>query len=161
MYLESIKEITERCKYYEDLYEIIWRIGENKKIKRENYNGVKIGLFNTPCAGFGDIIVCNTFYDYLNKWYPGASITICTTTPSKYADLGIKGNIYKLYNKENNEDSECIEYLPAKNTVTSKDENWNTEWLSLNVSIKCVNSLEEAMEHMGTHIYIYIINIHT
>ena len=58
-------------------------------------------------------------------------------------------------------DSECIEYLPAKNTVTSKDENWNTEWLSLNVSIKCVNSLEEAMEHMGTHKYIYIINIHT
>ena len=48
-------------------------------------------------------------------------------------------------------DSECIEYLPAKNTVTSKDEDWNTEWLSLNISIKCVNSVEEAMEHINIH----------
>ena len=120
MYLESIKGLTKRCKYYEELYEIIWRLGENQKIKRENYNGVKIGLFNTPCAGFGDIIVCKTFYDYLNKWYPGASITICTTTPAKYGDLGITGNIYKLYNKKNNEDSECIEYdeLILKKKIT-------------------------------------------
>ena len=110
MYLDSIKKVVKASRYYEDLYDIIWKIGENKEIKRENYKGVKIGLFNTPCAGFGDIIVCKTFYDYLNKWYPGASITICTTTPTKYGDLGIKGNIYKLYNKKNNDDSECIEY---------------------------------------------------
>ena len=110
MYLDSVKKIIKSNKYYEDLYDIIWKLGENQKIKKQNYNGVKIGLFNTPCAGFGDIIVCKTFYDYLNKWYPGASVTICTTTPAKYGDLGIKGDIYKLYNKENNEDSECIEY---------------------------------------------------
>ena len=110
MYLDSVKKIIKGNKYYEDLYDIIWKLGEQQKIKKENYNGVKIGLFNTPCAGFGDIIVCKTFYDYLNKWYPGASITICTTTPAKYGDLGIKGNIYKLYNKKNNDDSECIEY---------------------------------------------------
>ncbi len=110
MYLDSVKTIIKSNKYYEDLYDIIWKLGENKKIKKENYNGVKIGLFNTPCAGFGDIIVCKTFYDYLNKWYPGASVTICTTSPAKYGDLGIKGDIYKLYNKKNNEDSECIEY---------------------------------------------------
>ena len=110
MYLDSVKNIIKSNKYYEDLYDIIWKLGENQKIKKQNYNGVKIGLFNTPCAGFGDIIVCKTFYDYLNQWYPGASVTICTTTPAKYGDLGIKGDIYKLYNKENNEDSECIEY---------------------------------------------------
>lgn len=110
MYLDSVKNIIKSNKYYEDLYDIIWKLGEHQKIKKQNYNGVKIGLFNTPCAGFGDIIVCKTFYDYLNQWYPGASVTICTTTPAKYGDLGIKGDIYKLYNKENNEDSECIEY---------------------------------------------------
>lgn len=110
MYLDAVKKITKNNKYYEDLYDIVWKLGENKKIKKENYNGLKIGLFNTPCAGFGDIIVCKTFYDYLNEWYPGAAVTICTTTPAKYNDLGIKGDIYKLYNKKNDDDSECIEY---------------------------------------------------
>ena len=110
MYLDSVKKIIKSNKYYEDLYDIIWKLGEQQKIKKENYKDVKIGLFNTPCAGFGDIIVCKTFYDYLSQWYPGASVTICTTTPAKYNDLGIKGTIYKLYNKFNNDDSECIEY---------------------------------------------------
>ena len=56
MYLDSVKKLIKSNKYYEDLYDIIWKLGENQKIKKENYNGVKIGLFNTPCAGFGDII---------------------------------------------------------------------------------------------------------
>ena len=100
MYLNEVKNALKDNKYFEDLYDIVWKIGENKKIERKDYNGVKIGLFNTPCAGFGDIIVCKTFYDYLKSWYPGASVTICTTTPAKYNDLGIKGDIYKLYNKK-------------------------------------------------------------
>lgn len=110
MYLDKVKELIKGLKYYEDLYDIIWKVGEDNKIKRSDYNDINIGLFNTPCAGFGDIIVCKTFYDYLKKWYPSTNITICTTTPKKYNDLGIKGDIYKLYNKENDEDSECIEY---------------------------------------------------
>ena len=111
MYLDEVKDIIKNNKYYEDLYDIVWKLGEGKKIEKKNYNGIKIGLFNTPCAGFGDIIVCKTFYDYLKEWYPSASVTICTTAPAKYNDLGIKGNIYKLYNKKNKkEDSECIEY---------------------------------------------------
>lgn len=114
MYLEDIKKIIKDNKYYEDLYDIVWKLGENKKIDKKHYNGIKIGLFNTPCAGFGDIIVCKTFYDYLKNWYPSAKITICTTTPAKYNDLGIKGDIYKLYNKINDEDSECIEYHDLK-----------------------------------------------
>lgn len=110
MYLSHVKDILKDSKYFEDLYDIVWKLGENKKIQKKNYNGIKIGLFNTPCAGFGDIIVCKTFYDYLKSWYPDASVTICTTTPGKYDNLGIKGDIYKLYNKKNDEDSECIEY---------------------------------------------------
>ena len=110
MYLENVKSIIKNNKYYEDLYDIIWKIGINKKLEKKHYSDIKIGLFNTPCAGFGDIIVCKTFYDYLKNWYPKSSITICTTTPSKYNDLGIKGSIYKLYNKYDNNDSECIDY---------------------------------------------------
>ncbi len=110
MYIDDVKDIVNNGKYFEDLYDTVWKLGENKKIQKKNYNGVKIGLFNTPCAGFGDIIVCKTFYDYLKTWYPGAKVTICTTTPIKYESLGIKGDIYKLYNKQNDDDSECIEY---------------------------------------------------
>lgn len=114
MYLNEVKNALKDNKYFEDLYDIVWKIGEDKKIEKKHYNGIKIGLFNTPCAGFGDIIVCKTFYDYLKSWYPGASVTICTTAPAKYGNLGIKGNIYKLYNKENDEDSECIDYHDLK-----------------------------------------------
>lgn len=108
--LSKIKVLSKNAKYYEDLYEIIWKINLNKKIKKEDYNGIKIGLINTPCAGFGDIIVCKTFYDYLNKWYPDSKVSICTTAPMKYKELGVDGNIYKLYNKVDNSDSECIDY---------------------------------------------------
>lgn len=108
--LKKIKQLSKSAKYYEDLYEIIWKMNDNKKITSKDYSNVKIGLINTPCAGFGDIIVCKTFYDYLNEWYPGAKVSICTTTPQKYKDLGVDGNIYKLYNKNNDKDSECIDY---------------------------------------------------
>lgn len=118
--LSKIKNLSKEAKYYEDLYEIIWKINLNKKIKKQDYNGIKIGLINTPCAGFGDIIVCKTFYDYLNDWYPDAKVSICTTTPMKYKDLGVDGNIYKLYNKNDNSDSECIDYdkLVLKKKIT-------------------------------------------
>src|SRR6056300_1645964 len=103
--LKKIKQLSKSAKYYEDLYEIIWKMNDNKKITSKDYSNVKIGLINTPCAGFGDIIVCKTFYDYLNEWYPRAKVSICTTTPQKYKDLGVDGNIYKLYNKKNDKDS--------------------------------------------------------
>ena len=56
MYLDEVKDIIKNNKYYEDLYDIVWKLGEGKKIEKKNYNGIKIGLFNTPCAGFGDIM---------------------------------------------------------------------------------------------------------
>ena len=106
--LSLIKDISKRCKYYEDLYDIFWKIGEGKKINKTYYEGISIGLFNIPCAGFGDIIVCKSFYDYLKEWYPSSKITICTTTPEKYKELKIDGNIYKLHSKL--EKNECLEY---------------------------------------------------
>ena len=110
MSIERIQYLSKKSTFYEDLYDIIWKIGDNKKIVKDDYHNLSIGLFNTPCAGFGDIIVCKSFYDYLNQWYPTSKVSICTTSPQKYDDLGIKGNIYKLYNKYNNQDSECIDY---------------------------------------------------
>ena len=104
----SIKDHSKKCKYYEDLYNILWKINEGKKVENEHYKNISIGLFNIPCAGFGDIIICKTFYDYLNNWYPSSKITICTTTPEKYKELKIDGNIYKLHSKIN--DNECIDY---------------------------------------------------
>ena len=92
----DIKELSKKCSYYEDLYEIFWKLYEKKPIQRKHYQDVSVGLFNIPCGGFGDIIVCKTFYDYLREWYPGMKVSICTTSPEKYNDLGIKGTIHKL-----------------------------------------------------------------
>ena len=51
---------------------------------------------NNPCAGYGDIIACKTFYDYLKTWYSGINVTICTSTPSKFKELNVRGNIIQL-----------------------------------------------------------------
>ena len=86
------------------------KIGEEHKIKKKIYNNVSIGLFNIPCAGFGDIIVCKTFYDYLKAWYPSSKVKIyCTTTPEKYKELKIDGDIYKLHSKVKDV-NECLDY---------------------------------------------------
>lgn len=105
--LSNIKSLAKKCKYYEDLYDIIWKLN-NDNDKKVNQN-VSIALINTPCAGFGDIIVCKTFYDYLKSWYPRAKVTICTTNPEKYKDLGIRGKILELA-PHKGYDRECIDY---------------------------------------------------
>ena len=58
----------------------------------------------------GALILCKTFYDYIKEWDPTANISICTTSPQKYKDLGIDGNIYKLTGKDGNDHEECVEY---------------------------------------------------
>ena len=106
--LSLIKKLNKESKYFEDLYDIFWKISEGEKLTKQHYNNVSIGLFNIPCAGFGDIIVCKTFYDYLKEWYPTSKIKICTTTPEKYKELKIDGDIYKLHSKVEN--NECLDY---------------------------------------------------
>jgi len=106
---KNIKELSKKCSYYEDLYEIFWKLHENKKVKESHYKSVSVGLFNIPCGGFGDIIVCKTMYDYLQQWYPGMKVSICTTSPEKYNDLGIKGTIHKLSSKDDHE-GECRKF---------------------------------------------------
>mgnify|MGYP001303134049 FL=1 len=108
--VDEIITLSQKSKYYEDLYDIFWKISERNKVSDKHYKNISIGLFNTPCGGFGDIIVCKTFYDYLKEWYPTAKISICTTAPQKYKDLGIDGNIYKLTGKDGSDHEECVEY---------------------------------------------------
>ena len=63
------------------------------------------------------------FYDYLNKWYPSAKISICTTGPQKYKDLGGGGiNFYKLIRKDRStyDDAECSGYDELKLTKKVK-----------------------------------------
>ena len=90
--LSLIKKLNKESKYFEDLYDIFWKISEGEKLTKQHYNNVSIGLFNIPCAGFGDIIVCKTFYDYLKEWYPTSKIKICTTTPEKLNPSGDGSN---------------------------------------------------------------------
>ena len=44
------------------IYDILWKLFENQDIK-PIHKRCNIGIFNIPCGGFGDIIVCKTFYE--------------------------------------------------------------------------------------------------
>ena len=87
-------------------------LGNFKKrdiFKKEDTKGLRIGLFNVPCGGFGDVIVCQTFSEYLKSWYPNAKVTICTTTPDKFKSLGINVNKGFATLKSSYEE-ECAEF---------------------------------------------------
>ena len=103
---DKIIKLVQSKKYYEELYEIPWILKENKKIT--NSKKLRIGLINVPCGGFGDIIVCQTFYEYLKGWYPQHDIVLCTTTPEKFKKLGIDTRSYKKILVHG--DSECEGY---------------------------------------------------
>lgn len=51
------------------------------------------------------------------------------------------------------------EYLPDAQCTPAAEEHWGTEFLSLTIALKCVDSLEEAVEHInqhGCHISVYL-----
>ena len=105
--IKFIKYLSNQSKYYEDLYDIIWKMNEIKEFKKD-FSNVTVGLFNIPCGGFGDIIVCKTFYDYLKSWYPNMNVSICTSDPEKYDQLGVSKGVVKLHSKK--QDVQCIDY---------------------------------------------------
>tara|TARA_Y100000590_G_scaffold209878_1_gene237813 strand:- start:3857 stop:5167 length:1311 start_codon:yes stop_codon:yes gene_type:complete len=117
MELEVIHQINQ-SKKYEDLLNVMWKGFQDEKIKKTHYDNISIGLFNVPCGGFGDIIVTKTFHDYLKKWYPSLKISICTTGPEKYKQLGLSGNIYHLTRKDGStwDGGECSGYDELKLT---------------------------------------------
>jgi len=114
--IKFIKHLANESKYYEDLYDIIWKMNDQKEFKKD-FSKITVGLFNIPCGGFGDIIVCKTFYDYLNSWYPNMNVSICTSDPEKYDQLGVSKGVVKLHSKK--QDIQCIDYhqLILKNKI--------------------------------------------
>ena len=88
----EIIELIKEAKYFEDLFDIPWKLQKKNSLKKADTKGLRIGLFNIPCGGFGDVIVCQTFSEYLRSWYPNATVTVCTTTPEKFKSLGINVN---------------------------------------------------------------------
>jgi hypothetical protein len=103
---EQLIQSVKSTKYYEELYEIPWRLNEGKK--NTNKRKLRIGLINVPCGGFGDIIVCQTFYEYLTSWYPDHEVIVCTTTPEKFKKLGINTKGYVKIHVHG--DEECEPY---------------------------------------------------
>ena len=59
----------------------------DKKVETKHYNGINIALLNVPCGGFGDVIACKTFYDYLNMWYPKSNVYIYTPDIDKFKSI--------------------------------------------------------------------------
>ncbi len=115
--IDSYKKVVSLSSKKEDLNDSLWKTVENKKLEKKHHNNIKIGLFNVPCGGFGDIIVTKTFHDYLNEWYPNAIVSICTTGPGKYKELGLKNTkIYKMIRKDGSiyDDGECSGYDELK-----------------------------------------------
>ena len=119
---DNFKKLVNSSKNFEGLYDVLWKSVEGNKMEAKYTKSVSIGLFNVPCGGFGDIIVTKTFHDYLKEWYPSAKVSICTTGPNKYKDLGLKNTkIYHLTRKDGStyDDGECSGYEELK-MVTKK-----------------------------------------
>lgn len=114
---EIIKNVKD-SKDYSLIHESIWRSIEKIDMKlKPKDKKVKIGLINLPCCGFGDIIACKTFYDYLKKWYPGIDVSICTSSIEKYEQLKVKANMIELiYPYSSYDKGECkrIDQLKLK-----------------------------------------------
>ena len=91
---KDLISLVKSNKYYEDLYELPWKLMETKNNKQTKSKKLRIAIINVPCGGFGDIIVCQTFYEYLKSWYPQHDIILCTTTPYKFKKLGINTKGY-------------------------------------------------------------------
>ncbi len=113
---KNILEVVKQQKNIHQLTNLLWAYYSSDKLLPIHYKNVSIGLFNVPCGGFGDIIVTKTFHDYLKQWYPSATITICTTGPDKYRQLGIKDTIYQLVRKDGSDydGGECSGYETLK-----------------------------------------------
>mgnify|MGYP001262831895 CR=1 FL=1 len=111
--MDHFQKQVKESKKYEDLYNVLWKSVEDKRLEKKHYHNIRIGLFNVPCGGFGDIIVTKTFHDYLKEWYPTSNVSICTTGPQKYKDLGLKNTkIHHLVRKDKSgwDDGECSGY---------------------------------------------------
>ena len=99
-----------KCKYYEDTTYISLHYLEDQKIKlKSQQSKLHVGLINIPCSGFGDIVNCSIFYQYLKDWYPNMKVSICTPEIDKFKSLKIKGLKF-IELKTKKKDKECGNY---------------------------------------------------
>jgi len=87
LYNSFIQHI-QNLKYDEDIKTFHYTFCEKVKLLPKETN-IKIALINIPCGGFGDIVCCKVFSDYLKKWYPKMKVSIFTVAINKFKSLGI------------------------------------------------------------------------
>ena len=80
----------------EDIKILHHTLFEGSKITAKD-SKISVALINIPCGGFGDVVNCKTFSDYLKEWYPNMKVKICTSAIDKFKSLGIKtGDLLEL-----------------------------------------------------------------
>ena len=106
--IKIIETKINELKYDEDIKILHHTLCEGHKLSKSDSN-IHVGLVNIPCGGFGDVVNCKTFSDYLKEWYPNIKVTICTSSIDKFKSLGLKiEDLLKLKSIEKNVDgSEC------------------------------------------------------
>jgi hypothetical protein len=108
---ELISHINQKIndlKYDEDIKILHHTLFQGLKITNKD-SKISVALINIPCGGFGDVVNCKTFSDYLKEWYPSMKVKICTSAINKFKSLGIKtGDLLELKAiKKNDDGSEC------------------------------------------------------
>lgn len=103
--MDSILEKINNNMEYDDLYEIPRNLFLNKKISSLHSKNMNIALLNVPCGGFGDVIICKTFYDYLTNWYKNANVYICTNDINKFKT--IKADVKNMIILKEKKDEDC------------------------------------------------------
>lgn len=115
--MEFIIKMVNEAKYYDDLYDIPRNLFLDKKISPSHCKNMKIGLLNVPCGGFGDVIICKTFYDYLKMWYKNAKVYICTNDIDKFKTIKSEVNTMIKLTEKNNEDCPSFNNLSIKTKI--------------------------------------------
>jgi len=110
--MDQLISMANKVEYYHELYDLPWKLHEGQNIKP--HKKLRIGLINIPCGGFGDIITCHIFSEYLKKWYPKDDVITCTTSPHKYTALGIDTRSFAKIHSEGDEECEPYDLLYFK-----------------------------------------------
>ena len=124
LYLSLIQHIK-NLKHDKDIKMFHHTLFEGSKLLPKDSN-VKVGLINIPCAGFGDIINCKTFSEYLESWYSNIKVTICTSSVNKFKSLGISTKkltelvAIKIYDEEEGSECQPFDNLKFKNKKVPK-----------------------------------------
>ena len=103
--MDNIIKMINNKKYYDDLYDIPRNLFMNKKILPKHSKNMNIALLNVPCGGFGDVIICKIFYEYLKNWYKNVNVYICTNDIDKFKE--IKSDVKNMIHLKEKKKEDC------------------------------------------------------